>query len=100
MDLELHAARDHMDLIQNVANSWMEDDFQDNDELRITCASLRAKCKVLCSSLDDVLGGDVDDKSGDGSDSEEVCLHACTLFYFCWRQSDIEYTLSFWISVT
>ena len=34
MDLELHAAHDHMDLIQNAANSWMEDNFQDNDKLR------------------------------------------------------------------
>jgi hypothetical protein len=80
MDLELHTAHDHMDLIQNAANSWM-DNFQDNNELLITCASIRSKCKVLCSSLDDVLGGDVDDESGDGSDSEEVCLHACTLFF-------------------
>jgi hypothetical protein len=35
LDLELHTAHDHMDLIQNVANSWMEDDFQDNNKLRI-----------------------------------------------------------------
>jgi hypothetical protein len=71
LDLELHAAHDHMDLIQNVANSWTEDDFQDTNKLRITCASLCAKCKVPCSSLCDVLGGDVDNKSCDGSDSEE-----------------------------
>jgi len=58
----------------------MEDNFQDNNELHVTCTSLCAKCQVLCSSLDDVLGGDVDE-SGDGSDSEEVCLHACTLFF-------------------
>jgi hypothetical protein len=47
MDLELHAAHDHMDLIQNVANSWMEDDFQDNDELCITCASLCSVAMVV-----------------------------------------------------
>jgi hypothetical protein len=38
MDLELHTVHDHMDLIQNVANSWMEDSFQDNVNLCITCA--------------------------------------------------------------
>jgi hypothetical protein len=47
MDLELHAAHDHMDLIQNGANSWMEDDFQDNNELCITCASLCSVAMVV-----------------------------------------------------
>jgi hypothetical protein len=58
------------------------DNFQDSNKLLITCASICSKCKVLCSSLDDVLGGDVNDGSGDGSDSEEVCLRACTLFFW------------------
>jgi hypothetical protein len=27
MDLELHPAHNHMDIIQNAANCWMEDNF-------------------------------------------------------------------------
>jgi hypothetical protein len=47
-----------------------------------SCASLPAKCKILCSSLDDVLGGDVDNEYGDSRDTEDVCLYVCTLFFF------------------
>ena len=73
MNLDLHTMHASMDTIQNAADRWMIDNFQDDNDLRSSCSTLCYKCELLHQTLNNFLGDEVDEESDNGSDSEEVC---------------------------
>ena len=67
MNFDLHTVHAHIDMIQEVTKHWLI------NNLWFSCSNLRSKCELLHNSLDNLLGDDVEDRSDNGSDSEEVC---------------------------
>ena len=57
MNLDLQTAHAYMDTIQGASNRWLIDDFQDDDDIRLSCLSLCSKCKLfrMCNDASEIL---------------------------------------------
>jgi len=81
MDLNLHSAHAHMDMLTDVAYQWLKDEFDENENLHFSCVNLHFKCELLQNTLDNLLSYDAEDESGNESDFDEVC-ESFSFFFF------------------
>ena len=46
MNLDLHTAHAHMDMVIDMTNHWLKDNFHDHNNLQFSCSNLCSKCKL------------------------------------------------------
>ena len=91
MDLpSLSNIRELMNQAEVAISVWDTDDFNDSEDARAACESVRDTCRTVLTKLDILLGGDDDDGgNGDESDASTVRTFWTNVREPCYSQFSI-----------